>query len=294
MNLNLGKHKSIVGVIGHPIRHSLSPLMHNTAFENKNLDFLYLPFDVLPQNLEDAMRGMVAFGIKGFNVTIPHKEKIIQYLNNISDEANIIGAVNTVVNDNGSLTGYNTDVIGVTKTLEPFKEEIEGKTVSVFGAGGAVRSILYALIENFKIKKINLINRTKERAELLKDYYSEKMLFQDISIFELIPPDLKEIVSQSKLLINATPLGMFPDVEDSPILSEEFFNEEQIVFDVVYNPLKTKFLCLAESAGAVTVNGLKMFVEQGSKAFEFWTGEEMPKELVTEVLIKELEEKQTK
>lgn len=288
MNLNMGKHKSVVGIIGHPITHSLSPLMHNTAFEIKGLDYIYLSFDVVSENLEDAMKGMVGLGIRGFNVTIPHKEKIVQYLNKISDEANIIGAVNTVVNENGILTGYNTDVNGIVKTLEPYKEELENSEVSLFGAGGATRSILYALIRNFNVGKINLINRTKERAEQLKDYYSEKMLFENISTFELVPPDLKKIIFNSKVLINATPLGMFPETDDSPVLSEEFFNDKQIVFDVIYNPLKTKFLQLAESSGATVVNGLKMFVEQGSKAFELWTGEEMPKEEITKVVEQEL------
>ncbi len=288
MNLNMGKHKSVVGIIGHPITHSLSPLMHNTAFEIKGLDYIYLSFDVVSENLEDAMKGMVGLGIRGFNVTIPHKEKIVQYLNKISDEANIIGAVNTVVNENGILTGYNTDVNGIVKTLEPYKEELENSEVSLFGAGGATRSILYALIRNFNVGKINLINRTKERAEQLKDYYSEKMLFENISTFELVPPDLKEIIFNSKVLINATSLGMFPETDDSPVLSEEFFNDKQIVFDVIYNPLKTKFLQLAESSGATVVNGLKMFVEQGSKAFELWTGEEMPKEEITKVVEQEL------
>jgi shikimate dehydrogenase len=289
MKSQFAKHKAVVGIIGHPVKHSLSPLMQNTAFERMNLDYIYLPFDVLSENLEDAMKGIVALGIKGFNVTIPHKEKIIQYLNNISDEANIIGAVNTVVNENGTLTGYNTDVNGILKTLEPFKDELEDSEVSIFGAGGVVRSILYALIGNFKIKKINLINRTKERAEFLKDYYSEKMLFRNISTFELMPPDLTKVISKSKLLINGTPLGMFPDTDDSPLLISNFFNENQIVFDVVYNPLKTKFLALAESAGARTLNGLKMFVEQGSKSFELWTSEQMPTDLVTEVIRQELE-----
>ncbi len=288
MKSPFAKHKAVVGIIGHPIKHSLSPLMQNTAFEHKNLDYVYLPFDVLSENLEDAMKGMVALGIKGFNVTIPHKEKIIQYLNNISDEANIIGAVNTVVNENGTLTGYNTDVNGILKTLEPFKDELEDSEVSIFGAGGVVRSILYTLIGNFKIKKINMINRTKERAEFLKDYYSEKMLFKNISTFELMPPDLTKVISHSKLLINATPLGMFPNTDDSPLLISDFFNESQIIFDVVYNPLKTKFLALAESAGARTLNGLKMFVEQGSKSFELWTSEQMPTDLVTDVIRQEL------
>ncbi|RMD50998.1 MAG: shikimate dehydrogenase [Ignavibacteria bacterium] len=274
----------VIGVIGHPIKHSFSPLMHNISLEMNGIEYIYLPFDVPDNQLKDAIRGMVALQFVGLNVTLPHKEKIIQYLNNVSEEANVIGAVNTIVNENGNLSGYNTDVNGIYATLENFKEDISGNVISVFGAGGAARSAIYTAIRFFNPEKINIINRTVEKAESLKDYFSEKMLFENIEIFELIPPDLTDTLQESKLIINATSIGMSPEVDDCPIATAEGFNDNQIVFDIVYNPLQTKFLSLAESKGAKTLNGLKMFVEQGAKSFELWTGQQMNKEKIYKTL----------
>ncbi|MBN1638990.1 MAG: shikimate dehydrogenase, partial [Ignavibacteriales bacterium] len=140
---------NIIGVIGYPIKHSLSPLMHNTAFALNKLNFNYIPFEVPSSFLKDAVRGMVALNIKGFNVTLPHKEKIYEHMSILSEEAIIIGAVNTVVNDAGQLTGYNTDVYGIIKALEPYKKELSGSVATLIGAGGAARSAIYALITHF-------------------------------------------------------------------------------------------------------------------------------------------------
>ncbi len=277
----------IVGVIGHPIKHSHSPMMHNYAFHKGELDFVYLPFDIASTNLKDALKGMMALGIKGFNVTVPHKERIIEYLDELSDSAKIVNAVNTVVNENGKLYGYNTDVNGIIETLAKYKDDISGKTVSIIGAGGAARAVIYTLINSFNVKKINIINRTVERAESLKDYFSSKMLFEKIKTYELVPPDVTGIFSKSKLIVNASSIGMHPDEDDSPTTIPESFNKKQIIFDVVYNPRKTKLLSIAESQGATVINGLNMFVEQGAKAFELWTGEKMPVEDIAKILDKE-------
>lgn len=274
----------IVGVMGHPIKHSYSPLMHNISFEMLDLNYIYLPFDVTVTNLKTALKGMVALGINGVNVTLPLKEKIGQYLNEISDEAAVVGAVNTVVNEGGSLHGYNTDVNGIIETIAPFQDEINGKTVTVIGAGGAARSVLYALIKEFKPEKINIVNRTADKAESLKEYFISKMLFENIQAYELVPPDLVDLFSDSKMIINATSIGMTPDVDDSPTTIAESFHKDQVVFDVVYTPLKTKLLEIAESQGAIALNGLKMFVEQGAKSFNLWTDKEMPKEKIYKTL----------
>lgn len=274
----------IIGVIGHPIKHSFSPLMHNISFELSGLNYLYLPFDVPPFSLKDALKGMVALGIKGFNVTIPLKEKVLPLLKDVSEEANIIGAVNTIVNEEGILKGYNTDVYGVVESLLPFKEEINNSKVSVIGAGGAARSVIYALIRNFNVAQITIINRTEQIAESLKEYFSTKMLFNEIKTFPLVPPDLVEVFRDSKLIVNTTSMGMFPDLDDSATTIKESFMKGQIVFDVVYNPIKTKLLKLAESQDATIITGLKMFVEQGAKSYELWTGEQMPKEKVMKAL----------
>lgn len=286
-SVEINSNTKIVGVIGHPIKHTLSPAMHNYAFNKLKLDYVYLPFDVSSTGLKDSLTGMIALGIKGINVTVPHKERIMEYMDELSDSAKIVGAVNTVVNDNGNLIGYNTDVNGIIKTLDEFKDDINGKTVSVLGAGGAARSVIYTLINNFNVKKINIINRTVEKAESLKDYFSSKMLFEKIKTYELIPPDVTEILAKSKLIINASSIGMSPEDDDSPTSIPESFSNNQIVFDIVYNPRETKFLALAKSQGALTINGLKMFVEQGAKSFELWTNETMPTDQISELLNKE-------
>lgn len=274
----------IVGILGHPIKHSFSPLMHNIAFELSDLNYIYLPFDVPVNSLRDSLKGIVALGIKGFNVTLPLKEKIIPLLKDISDEASMIGAVNTVLNDDGVLRGYNTDVLGIIESLNPYKDYLQGATVSIIGAGGAARSVLYALIRNFKIDRINIINRTEQIAESLKEYFVSKMLFNNIKAYQLVPPDVVKILKDSQLIVNTTPLGMNPEIDDAPTTIPDSFVKDQIVFDLVYTPNKTKFLKLAEQQGAKIVTGLRMFVEQGARSFEMWTGEKMQTDKVLRAL----------
>ena len=274
----------IIGIIGHPIKHSYSPLMHNIAFELAGLNYIYLPFDVPTSLLKDSLKGIIALGIKGFNVTLPLKEKIIPLLKDVSEEASIIGAVNTVVNDDGVLRGFNTDVIGVVESLNPYRDDLQNANVTVIGAGGAARSVIYALIRNFKVGQINIINRTEQIAESLKEYFSSKMLFNKIKAYHLVPPDVVKVLQDSKLIVNTSTIGMFPDIDDSATTIPESFFKDQVVFDVVYTPVKTKFLKIAEQQGATVITGLKMFVEQGAHSFELWTGQKMETEKVLRAL----------
>lgn len=266
----------LLGIIGHPVKQSYSPFIHNVAIELTKQNYVYLPFDVPSANLRNALKGMVALGIKGFNVTVPHKVKILDNLINLSDEAAVTGAVNTVVNDHGKLTGYNTDVDGIVETLRPFKNEITGYPVAVIGTGGAARALLYVLIRYYKPERIHIVNRTEQRADLLSKFFKDRMKYNSFRIHELFPPDLVDIFRSSKLIVNATPVGMFPDINDNITSIAGSFNKEHIVFDLVYNPAKTKFLELAESQGAVTINGIKMLVHQAAKSFYLWTGVKMP------------------
>lgn len=280
----------VVGLIGHPLKQTYSPFIHNIAFQFKNLDFIYLPFDVISENLGSALKGVMALGIEGLNVTIPYKERIMKYLDEVSEESAIIGAVNTIVNDHGSLKGYNTDVFGIMESLMPYKEEINGSKVSVIGAGGASRAVIYTLIRYFKPEEITLINRTVQRADSLQTYFSEKMLYNNFKTKDLFPPELLSTFQSSKLIINSTPIGMFPDVHDTPTELKESFYKDQLVFDMVYNPTETVFLKLAKKQGAKIIGGLKMLVYQAAKSFELWTGEEMPAEKISralELLIRE-------
>ncbi len=274
----------ILGLIGHPIKHSYSPYIHNLTAELLGFDCIYLPFDVPASDLRNALRGMTALDILGFNITIPHKESIIQFLNEISEEASIIGSVNTIVNDHGKLTGYNTDVNGVFETLIPYNEEINGEVITIVGAGGSARAVIYTLIRHFKPKVINLINRTLQRAESLREYFSEKMKFDSFNTFELFPPVLVDVLKNSKLIINATSIGMHPDIDDTLTEINKSFNENQIIFDLVYNPTETKLLKIASKQGALTINGIKMLVLQAAKSFDLWTEQTMPTEKIEKAL----------
>ena len=167
----------LVGLLGFPIKQSYSPFIHNVAAELTGTKIIYLPFEVHSSNLKDAIKGMVALGIRGLNVTYPHKVSVVEYLNKLSEEAAVIGAVNTIVNDLGKLTGYNTDVHGINVSLTPFKSTINGNEISIFGSGGGARAVIYTLIRYYKPKKIYLINRTAEHAESLKQHFKNKMRF---------------------------------------------------------------------------------------------------------------------
>lgn len=276
----------IVGIIGHPIKHSYSPMMHNLTFGLQDLNYVYLPFDIPPSNLKEALKSFNTLGIKGLNVTLPHKEKIIQYLDHVSEAAAAVGAVNTVVNESGLLHGYNTDVSGIIETLNPYKKEIAKSTVTVIGAGGAARSVIFSLLRNFKVDKINIINRTEERSESIKDYFKDKIHFRNIVTHELMPIENVQVFKSSKLIVNTTSVGLYPNVDETPTDIADSFDSSQIVFDLIYNPIKTKFIKLAESKGATTLNGLKMFVVQGARSFEYWTGETMDTQKVLDELNK--------
>ncbi|MEJ2103108.1 MAG: shikimate dehydrogenase [Ignavibacteriaceae bacterium] len=258
----------LIGLIGHPIKHSYSPFLQNYSLQLRELNSIYLAFDVPPENLKNSVNSVLALGLKGLNVTLPHKEKIIKYLDELSEEASIIGAVNTVVNDHGKLIGYNTDANGIIETLLPYKEKISGAKVSLIGAGGSARAVLYTLLRYFKPEEINIINRTQQRADTLINYFSMKMRYDSFRSFELFPPDNVEILSNSGLIINSTAIGMVPDADDTITDIPESFNEDQIVFDLIYNPSKTKFLQLAEEQGASVVGGMTMLISQAAKSFQ--------------------------
>ncbi len=275
----------LIGLIGFPIKQSFSPFIHNVAAELTGTKIIYLPFEVHSSNLKEAIKGMVALGLKGFNVTVPHKVKVVDYLNKLSEEATVIGSVNTVINELGKLTGYNTDVNGVLESLLPHKNQIAGSKVCVIGAGGSARAVIYTLVRNFKPKKIYLVNRTEQYAETLKQHFKSKMKYDSIVTKELQQPDIINLLNDCSLIVNCTSVGMTPSIDDSVLSNADAFVKDQVVFDIVYNPVKTKFLQLAESKNAVTVNGLNMLVHQAAKSFNLWTGNEFPIESVYKSLL---------
>ncbi len=275
----------LIGLIGYPIKQSFSPFIHNVAAELTGTKIIYLPFEVHSSNLKNAVKGAVALGLKGLNITIPHKVKVVDYIDKLSEEAAVIGSVNTVVNELGKLIGYNTDVYGVVESLSQFKSQINENEVCVIGAGGSARAVIYTLIRNFKPSKIYLINRTEQHAETLKQHFKSKMKFDAIVTKELQQPDLINVLNNCSLIVNSTSIGMYPSADDSIFSNADVFVKDQIVFDLVYNPVKTKFLQLAESKNAITVNGLNMLVQQAAKSFNLWTGNEFPVEKVYKSLL---------
>lgn len=275
----------VVGIFGHPISHTYSPLIHNSAFRELGLDFLYLPFDVHPQNLKSALRGLSSLGIVGVNITIPHKEIVIPLLDDVVSEARAIGAVNTIVNDGEKLRGYNTDIIGVTETLRPYAAEIEGREVAIIGSGGGARAVVYVLIHQFKPRYIHIVHPDIEYAIALRKFLLDNFGFKNISAVDLYMPATVSKISGSTLVVNATPVGMFPKTDESLVGTPEVFHPQQIVFDLIYNPTKTKFLRLAESQGARTIGGLDMLLHQAAKSFELWTSQTMPLEKIRLLLL---------
>lgn len=280
MRRNTKTHAKLVGIIGHPILHSWSPAIHETAFKFTKQNFEYAAFDVLPKNLRDATKGLVALGIVGCNVTVPHKEAVMEFLDEASADARLVGAVNTIHVENEMLVGHNTDVDGVMEALRPYKDQIANQTVTVFGAGGGARAVVYTLISYFRPGQIYVINRDTSRAELLKKFFADSQNYMNIKIAELHNLNEAEAIANSKLVVNATPVGMFPEVRENIMLDDSTDLEGKIFFDLVYNPVLTQFLKIARRRNALIVSGLEMLYHQAASAFELWTGVAMPLEKV--------------
>jgi shikimate dehydrogenase len=275
-------------VIGHPIGHSLSPLMHNTAFKLLGLDCHYEMLDIEPNSLKKEIERFRDQRWGGFNVTIPHKETIIPFLDEIVPEARAIGAVNTVVNRNNKLTGYNTDVIGVERSLHTDRSKIEGKICTIMGSGGVARSVAFVLTHNIKPKAITFSALFPEQAHaLIKSLGSSNVQFHVIHCTDAA---LETTIKDSTLIVNATDVGMFPHVLDSPLPNQHWLSNKHIVFDLIYRPLTTRLQSDALAAGAKTIDGLGMFIHQGAAAFQIWTGKEMPSKQIRQVLENKLTE----
>ena len=266
-----GKTK-IIGVIGKNIENSLSPLIHNQMIFKHSLNFCYLPFQVAETDLNKVIQGIKALNIRGVNITFPYKEKVVKFLDEVEESARRIGAVNTIVNNKGILTGYNTDVIGFKRSLQEDEEfVIKKKKAVIFGAGGAARGIIFALLEE-EIEEICIFNRTLEKAKKLKQDFSPFFPESSIDVFPLEEENLKNKIERAHLLVNTTSLGMPPQIDKTPLPDEKSFNPNLLVYDLIYHPAKTLFLRQAERVGAKIINGLPMLVYQGIESFYLWTG----------------------
>lgn len=261
-----GKTK-VVGVIGHPIEHSMSPPMHNNAFKELNMDYVYVAFHVLPENIEKLIESCKTLDIKGLNVTIPHKTSVIPFLDEIDPTAKKIGAVNTIQFKNGIAKGFNTDGIGAIKSIQEYTT-LKGKNVLIVGAGGASKAISFTLI-NENINSLVIANRSKENACNLIENIRMQCDFEEISYVDI--KDAYELIDDVDIIINTTPIGMYPKHEVEPPIKTDKINEKHIVMDVIYNPLETALLKEARLNGATTINGTSMLINQGLESFKIFT-----------------------
>jgi len=278
-------------LIGYPIEHSLSPVMHNTAFKELGIDFSYRAINVESHHLrsfiEETLRRPM---VRGANVTIPHKVDVIKFLDEVDPLAKEIGAVNTIVNDEGVLRGFNTDGFGAFRALIEAYGSLKEMKVVLLGAGGATRAISYYLLK--EVQSMVILNRTERKAlELAKDLRKSLRGFK-VEIYGslLTKARLREELFDADVVINTTPVGMYPNVENT-LICKNFLNKKMMVFDVIYNPFETRLILEAKDVGAKTLNGVNMFVYQGSEAFRLWTSRDAPIDIMTQVVIKALEEK---
>lgn len=275
------KHTSIYGLIGNPVSHSISPIIHNTLFKEMNLNSIYVPFKV--DKIAEFIRELRRLDVKGYSVTIPHKESVIDHLDAIDPMAKKIGAVNTIINKDGQLIGYNTDCKAAIQALEDMNQvsltdtkndRLKGRRVTLLGAGGAARAIAFGLQE--RGAQVTVVNRNYERAQSLA---------RDVGCLSRKLNELPSI--ETDILINATPVGMFPAVNETPVDKNQL-KPGMIVFDTIYNPIETRLLREAKAQGCKIVGGLPMFVNQAAAQFELWTGLKPPRKLIENVAYKKL------
>ncbi|HIE23184.1 MAG TPA: shikimate dehydrogenase [Candidatus Korarchaeota archaeon] len=269
----------LICLIGDPVAHSVSPLIHNKALSFAGLNFIYLAFRVPKRSLEHAVLGLKAVGARGFNVTIPHKTAVTKYLDELDEFAAKIHSVNTVVNDDGTLIGHNTDGIGVINALKRANFSIKGKSVAIIGAGGSGRAASLAIAREGP-RELYIINRTFKKALKLAKILEENFHFP-ITPLHLERASMSSTLKAVDLLINCTSLGMYPNT--SIPVHPNLLRRDMLVMDLVYTPLMTPLLKAARDKGARIVNGIEVLVEQAAKSFEIWTGVKAPISLMRRV-----------
>jgi shikimate dehydrogenase len=278
-----GKTK-VCGVIGDPIEHTLSPIIHNAAFEALKLDYVFLAFKVEAAKVSNAIDGMRALSIHGLNVTMPHKNSVIKYMDELDPTAKTIGSANTILNKDGRLFGFNTDGVGALNAFEQNGVTVKGKRILLFGAGGAAKAIAYTLSQ--EASELVILNRTPEPAtelaNLLKQKFNKK-----ISADAIVPRTVKDNLAKADIIINATSVGMEPN-PDLTLLATEWLKPDLAVMDIVYDPLETKLARDAKAAGAKVVNGVEMLIYQGAASFEIWTACRAPVEVMRKAALNHL------
>lgn len=285
MSMPISGHTGLLALLAHPASHSKSPLMHNAAFRKLGLDYVYLAFDVDESSLKQAMEAVRAFGMRGVNLSMPNKVAVMEYLDEIAPEAELAGAVNTVVNDNGHLVGRNTDGTGWMRSVRELGVELKGEKMTIAGTGGAAKAII-AQCALDGVREISVFNRRSPRWAQAEELMEKVRSMTDckVNLYELNTADegcmarLKEEIRTSRLLANATNVGMGALKGQSLIPDASYFHPGLVVTDAIYDPPETELLRMAREAGCITKNGDLMLLYQGAVAFQYWTGQEMPVE----------------
>ena len=275
----------VCAIIGDPVEHSLSPVMHNAAFKELGLNLVYVAFTVTTKELKDAILGARRLGLRGLNVTMPHKNAVMNYLDEVDATAKAIGAVNTILSNQGKLIGYNTDGNGAMIALQENGVYPEEKKLVLLGAGGAAKAIAYHAAQD--VEELVILNRTPEKAKKIADVL-RKSFGNKVKGGMLSSTVLKDELETADILVNATSVGMHPDVNISPVLSS-LLRRDLCVMDIIYNPLETRLIADAKSVGAKVVSGLEMLIYQGAVAFEIWTNCPAPVEVMRNAALNELE-----
>ena len=277
----------LLGVIGDPVAHSLSPLMHNAAISTLGVDYVYVPFAIKPENLESAIAGFEAIGVQGFSITIPHKQAIIPYLNEITDKAKLVGAVNTVWRTKSGWSGTNTDVEGFVAPLRALTRPWSKVTPLILGHGGAARAVIVGLLE-LGCPEVKIIGRNLEKLKHFKQSWENTPLADKIKVY--FWDDLAYLLTQAELLVNTTPVGMAPHRDRSPIEAAlwKHLPQNAIAYDLIYTPNPTLFLTQAQELGAVIIDGLEMLVQQGAAALKIWLDRPVPVDVMRQSLRQQL------
>ena len=275
----------VCAIIGDPVEHSLSPVMHNAAFKKLGLNLVYVAFTVTRNELKDAISGARSLGMQGLNVTMPHKNAVMSYLDETDSTAKAIGAVNTILNEQGKLIGYNTDGVGALRALKENGISPDGTKMLLLGAGGAAKAIAFQAAQ--EVEELVILNRTSEKAEKLAELLCKKF-GKKVKGGALSAEVLKKELKTTDILVNATSVGMHPDVNRSPVPSD-LLRRDLCVMDIIYNPLETKLVTDAKAVGAKVVLGLEMLLYQGAVAFEIWTNCPAPVEVMRKAALNELE-----
>lgn len=279
----------LIALLGNPVAHTRSPLIHNTAFEAQGLNYRYAAFAVESDELAAALRGLAALGFLGANVTIPHKEAVLSLLDEVSPQAAAVGAANTIVfrggDDGKSMRGDNTDISGFLAPLAAYVEDLRTRPVLVFGSGGGARAVVYGIATVVRPPSLCLAVRAPERGEhLLAEVVPAESGMPSLRVVRI--DDSGPYVAESGLVVNCTPLGMHPHENSSPWEKADDFHPGHVVYDLIYNPPETKLLRIASMRGATCINGLEMLIQQAAASYRQWTGRQMLVEPVREALLR--------